>query len=169
MILIQGHRRSCRERISKDLLRFSAPSESNYDKAPINPFAVGLLKSLATKYTEEDLQKILRTVLEAQAPPFDGPHKKLLKTRLPDVYFSKSHIECYNFCQQYENYFITAGAKGPNRIPFATFFLHNYINFCWHQYKRKHKAECSVPIIWKIFKTFFCQSLEISRVFVDSY
>ena len=51
------------------------------------------------KYTEKNLQKILRLVLETQAPSSDGPRKKLLKIRSPDVYYGKSHIECYNFCQ----------------------------------------------------------------------
>lgn len=50
------------------------------------------------KYTEDDLQRIVRAVLEAQVLAYNEPRKKLLKTRFPDVYCSKSHMEYYNFC-----------------------------------------------------------------------
>ena len=78
-------------------------------------------------------------------------------------------MEYYNFCQQYEDHFATAGAKGPNRILFAASFLHDRINFCWQQYKRKHKAESTVFITWEEFKTFLHQSLGDSQAFIDSY
>ena len=51
------------------------------------------------KYTEEDLQQILKAVLEAQVPAFDEPREKLWKARTHDLYYGKSHMECYNFCQ----------------------------------------------------------------------
>ena len=79
MTLIQGCGCPCRERTFEGS---SPPPESIYDKTPVNPPA----EPLVTKYTEKDLQRIRRTVLEAQAPPFDDPRKKLLKARLPDVY-----------------------------------------------------------------------------------
>ena len=130
---MQGRGRSRRKRTSKGPLGSSTPPESNYDKIPVNPPTV---KPLIAKYIEEDLQKILRTVLKAQAPSSDGSCEKLLKARSLDVYCSKSHMECYNFCQQCENHFATARAKGPNRISFGVFFLHYCINFRWQQYKR---------------------------------
>ena len=166
MTSIWGRGRPRRKRISKDPLGSSSPPESNHDETPVNPPAV---EPLVSKYTEEDLQRILRTVLETRALPFDGPRKKPLKARLPDVYRGKSHMECYNFCQQYEDHFATAGAKGPNRIMFAAFFLRDHINFCWQQYKRKYEAESTFLITWEEFKTFFCRSLRDSRAFVDSY
>ena len=109
------------------------------------------------------------TVLKARTPPSDGIHKKPLKARSPDVYCGKSHMKCYKFCQQCEDHFAIAGAKGPNRIPFAASFLWNRINFRWQQYKRKHEAQSTVPITWEEFKIFLCQSLGDSRAFVDSY
>ena len=78
-------------------------------------------------------------------------------------------MECYNFCQQCEDHFTIAGAKGLNRILFIASFLCDRINFCWQQYKRKHEVESTVPITWEEFKTFFCQSLGDFRAFVDSY
>ena len=41
----------------------------------------------------------------------DGLCESLLKAKFLDLYYSKSYIKCYNFCQQYENYFATANAK----------------------------------------------------------
>ena len=162
MTSIRSRGRPCQERTSKG---FSPLPESIHDKTPVNPPT----KLFVAKYIEEDLQKILRTVLEARAPPSDGPREKPLKARSPDVYRGKSHMECYNFCQQCEDHFATAGAKGPNRILFAAFFLRDRINFRWQQYKWKYEAESTVPITWEEFKTFLCQSLGDSRAFVDSY
>ena len=127
MTFIWSCGRLCRERISEGPLGSSPPLKSSHDEAPVNLPA----KPLVAKYIEEDLQRILRTVFEARAPPSDGPCEKPLKARSPDVYCGKSHMECYNFCQQYEDHFATAGAKGLNRIPFAAFFLHDRINFRW--------------------------------------
>ena len=32
-------------------------------------------------------------------------------------------MDCYQFCQQYEDHFETAGVTGPNRVLFAVLFL----------------------------------------------
>ena len=162
MTLIWGRRCSCRERISEESL---PPPDSIHDETPVNRPTV---KPPVAKYTEEDLQRILRKVLEARAPS-DGACEKPLKARLPDVYYGKSHIKCYNFCQQCKDHFAIAWAKGPNCIPFVAFFLRDRINFRWQQYKRKHEAKRIILIIWKEFKTFLCQSLGDSRAFVNSY
>ena len=142
MTSIRGRGRPCRERTSEGPLGFLPPPESSHDEGPVNPLA----EPPIAKYTEEDLQNIFRTVLKTRAHPSDGPHEKPLKARSPDVYCGKSHIECYNFCQQCKDHFATAGAKGPNRILFAASFLRNRINFYWQQYKQKHEAESTVPI-----------------------
>ena len=96
MTFIQGRGHPRRECTSEGLSGSSPPPEFSHDKTPANPLAV---EPLATKYTEEYLQKILRTVFEAQASPSDGAYEKPLKARSPDVYCCKSYIECYNFCQ----------------------------------------------------------------------
>ena len=63
------------------------------------------------KYSEDDLQQIVKAVLEARAPVpalnpapavSEAPREKL-KARSPDVYHGKSHMDCYNFCQQCED------------------------------------------------------------------
>ena len=70
----------------------------------------------------------------------DGYEDKL-KVKTPDIYHNKSQIECYNFCQQYEDYFAICKVTRPNQIPFAAFFLQNCINFCWQQHKQKIEGE----------------------------
>ena len=122
MILIRGRGCPHRKRTSK---RSSPLPESIHDETLVNPPTV---EPPVAKYTEKDLQKILRTVLEVQAPS-DGACEKPLKTRSPDVYCGKFYMECYNFCQQCKDHFATARAKGPNRISFATSFLRDRINF----------------------------------------
>ena len=101
------------------------------------------------KYSKDDLQQILKAVLEAQAPTptptlilalapapvlahivVETPWEKL-KARSPDVYHDKSQMNCFNFYQQYEDYFATIGATGPTRSPFAMFFLWDRISFRW--------------------------------------
>ena len=165
MTSIRGRGCLCQERTFEDLSWSSPLPESSHDKGPIGP----LVEPHVAKSTEEDLQKILKTVLIAQAPPSDDPRKKPIKPKSPDVYCGKSHIKCYSLCQQCEDYFATVGAKDPYRILFIASFLCNHINFCWQQYKRKYKAESIVPITWKEFKTLFCQSPRDSQAFVNSY
>ena len=46
---------------------------------------------------EEDLQKIFKTILKTCVPSSDKFCEKLLKDKLLDLYYSKSHIEYYNF------------------------------------------------------------------------
>ena len=76
------------------------------------------------KYIEKDLQRIFKTIPEAQAPTnSEEPRDKHLKARFPDVYHEKFHMECFNFYQQCEDYFITVEARGANQIFFAMSFF----------------------------------------------
>lgn len=95
------------------------------------------------KYSKQDLQWILKMVLEGKihtlalgptsAPqpiafpdePFDRP----LKAKSLDLYYGKFHMECYNFCQQCEDYFATSGAMGHKRVLFAAIFVQNRASF----------------------------------------
>ena len=78
------------------------------------PFAnAPVTASSIPKYSEDDLQRILKTLLEARVPALapvlalapalalvpivaEAPREKL-KARSPDVYRGKSHMDCYNF------------------------------------------------------------------------
>ncbi len=117
------------------------------------------------RYSQQDLDRIIQTFLHASK----GGSGNKFKAKIPDVYRSRSHMECYNFCQQYKDHFATYGATRPNQIPFAACFLRDQINFHWQQHKRKLEAESSVLIFWHEFKTFFRKALGDSRAFVDSY
>ena len=89
-----------------------------------------------------------------------------LKARFPDLYYGNSHLDCYRFCQQCEDHFETAGANGPNRIPFAASFLRGAVAQRWHQHKRRSAEEA--PITWAEFKSFLRTNLGDDRAFADS-
>ena len=122
--------------------------------APLAPF--GSANSSVVRYLEDDLQRILRTVLDSKLPTpvpapivatalhYEGPRERLLKARFLDVYWGKTHMECYNFFQQFEEHFAIAGATGPNRVPFAATFLKDTALFRWQQSQRKVKDEINV-------------------------
>lgn len=111
----------------------------------------------------------MKTYLEAQAqaaPSQSEPRERPLKARFPDLYFGKSHMDCYHFCQQCEDPFDTGRATALNRTSFAASFLRGSISFRWTQYKRRYKE--AAPITWSEFKAFLRKNLGDSRLFVDS-
>ena len=63
-----------------------------------------------TWYMQKDIDHLLQTFLQASKSG-SGDN---LKAKILDVYCNRSHIECYNFCQQYEKHFATYGATGLN-------------------------------------------------------
>ena len=159
---------------------------SNQPTGPLEikpPIANTPAATSVPKYSEDDLQRILKAVLETQAPvptPTPAPilapatvlalapalapiiakvSREKLKARSPDIYRGKSHMDYYNFCQQYEDYFATAEATGPTRILFATSILRDRISFHWQQYKQKHDADITIPVMKDEFKAFLQQSL----------
>ena len=166
MTSVQGQRRSCQERPSVTLsvaLSIAPPNSflppelgdklSNQLARPLEAKSLVVANNVL-KYSEDDLQRILKAVLEAQAPisaPVPAPvaskmSREKLKAYCPDVSYGKSHIDCYNFCQQCEDYFATKGAMGPTWILFAMSFFWDQISFRWQQYKRKHDANTFVPV-----------------------
>ena len=120
MTSVQGCKRPRQERLSAapsvaPLDSFSPPELG--DKLSDQPAGLSGTKSLANapaaatsipRYSKDDLQRILKAVLETQAPAlalalalasviFEVPWEKL-KARSPDVYRGNSHMDCYNFC-----------------------------------------------------------------------
>ena len=170
MTSVQGCRRPCHDRSSAapsiTLSDSFPPPEvgdelSDQPARPLGtkpPFANALAATSVLKYSKDDLQRIFKAILGARAlvpalaPIFalapivaKAPWEKL-KVRSPDVYRRKSHINCYNFCQQCEDYFATTGITGPTRILFAASFLRDWISFRWQQYKRKHATKISISV-----------------------
>ena len=147
--------------------------------------ASGSADSSVVRYSDDNLQRIIKTIFETRpllsptltpvsasvvtaAPYNKGLHKRPLKTWLPSIYQSKTHLEYYNFFQQYKDHFVTAGARGPNRVLFADTLLEDIGLFCWQQHQHKIKAQTNVFITWERFKAFFRQSLGKSEAFVDT-
>ena len=107
MISVRGRGRPYQEcpSVTLSVALFVAPLCSSLPpKLEISKQPDGTLrpKSPATtsvpKYSEDDLQRILKAVLEAQSPApapaiSEIPQEKL-KARSPDVYCRKSHIDC---------------------------------------------------------------------------
>lgn len=58
-----------------------------------------------TKYTQKNLQRILKMVLDVQAfaPAhitfLEGPQEHRLKAYFSYAYHRRNHLDCYNFCQ----------------------------------------------------------------------
>ena len=129
--------------------RTPAPAASRAPTPAVAPIvaplaASGPADSSVIRYSEDDFQRILRIVLDsrpfasvlapAAAPHYEGPRERPLKAWFPDIYWSKTHLECYNFFQQCEDHFATAGTTGSNRVPFAATFLKDTALFRWQQY-----------------------------------
>ena len=119
---------------------------------------------------EKLFKQFMRAYLESNQGPKQLPaeREQSLKAKVPEVYYGKSHMDCYHFCQQCEDHFKIAGATGNNRTPFAVFFLRGNISVRWTQYKRHHQGEELTPITWTKFKAFLRKNLGESKSFVDS-
>ena len=152
-----------------DELAWQGPArESNVgsDEAPTPPEAS--TPHLVTSTSEDLFTKFMKVFMEttqAQAQATE-PRERPLKARTPETYSGKSHMDCYHFCQQCEDYFETSGATGMNRTPFAATFLRGAISLRWAQHKRRHKH--ATPITWSEFKAFLRKDLGSSQAFIDS-
>ena len=122
-----------------------APAATRAPTPTIAPVVAPLIASGSNNssvviYLEDDFQQIVRTILKAKtllllapapvpalvvaaAPHYKGPRKRPLKTRFPNIYWGKTHLECYNFFQQCEDHFATSNVTGSNRVLFAATFL----------------------------------------------
>ena len=118
--------------------------------------------------SDELFKKFMKAYLETNQGPKQLERKETLKAKVPEVYYDKSHMDCYHFCQQYEDYFKTVGATGFNRTPFTAFFLRGNIIVHWAQFKRRNRGEELTPITWTLFKAFLRKNLGESKSFVDS-
>ena len=142
--------------------RFNAKSDEA--SAPLEAFTLPLVPLMENFFTK--FMKVFMKTTQAQAQALAKPWKRPLKARTPNTYFVKSHMDCYHFCQQCENYFKTSGAIEMNYTPFATTFLHGTVGLRWVQYKRRHKN--TTLITWPEFKNFLWKDLEDSQAFIDS-
>ena len=102
------------------------------------------IKDLFTKF-----MKVFMETTKAQTlvEPRDCP----LKVKIQNIYFGKSNMDCYYFCQQYKDYFEISGATGINCTLFATIFLWGTVSLRWAQHKILGKLQ-------KFDRVFFKQS-----------
>lgn len=114
---------------SKNKEFHGVPRAYNKLADPSNP-GPSLVPFQVAKYTKDDLQQILKTVLELRIPAYSKNWRTLedlsertVKPRALDVYKNKSHIDCYNFIHQCKDYFVTSKSRGRNRVPFVATFL----------------------------------------------
>ena len=121
-------------------------------EAPTPPLVPPPTKDLFTKF----IMMFMETI-QARDRETLRPQKRPFKARTPKIYSEKSHMNCYYFCQQCDNYFKTSDAIKINRTPFATIFLRSSICLRWAQHKRRHN--CATPITWSEFKAFFRKDL----------
>ena len=94
--------------------------------------SLALALTATTPSSDNELFKqFIKAYLKAQVPGQTKvdrkPRKQAFKAQFPNLYYGNSPMDYYQFCQQCEDYFETAGAKGPNRIPFAASFLHESV------------------------------------------
>ena len=117
----------------KDELAGAAPTEGSGTLTPTPVVsraptpAPATASAVAPSSDSELFKQFMKAYLEAQMPGRTEvdpkPCKQPFKAQFPDLYYSNLHMDCYRFCQQCEDHFKTAGAKGPNRILFAASFL----------------------------------------------
>ena len=94
--------------------------------------------------------------------------ERSFKAKVPKMYYGKSHMDCYHFCQQCKDYFETIEATRINRTLFVASFLYGSISMHWTQYKHCHRGEKLTSITWAEFKVFLRKNLGESKSFVDS-
>ena len=99
--------------------RTSVPATTRVSTPAIAPVvaplvASGSVDSFMVRYLEDELQQIVKTILEAMPLPllapapvpafviaatlhYKSPHKLPLKTQFSDIYWGKTYLKCYNF------------------------------------------------------------------------
>ena len=144
-----------------------APTKGSH--TPTHSPAVSWAPTPALPSNDELFKQFMKAYLESNQGPSQPPEecKRPLKAKVPDVYYGKSHMDYYHFCQQCEDHFETSRATGTNRTPFAASFLRGNISVQWTQFKRCQGEEVA-PITWTKFKAFLRKNLGVSKSFVDS-
>ena len=118
--------------------RSNTKSDKAFTEAPIPPEAS--TPPFVPPISEVLFTKFMKVFMETtQARNQSKPRQRPLKAKTLETYFGKSHMDCYHFCQQYEDYFETSGATGMNRTHFATTFFRGSISLRWAQYNYRHK------------------------------
>ena len=72
--------------------------------------------ALALFSSNKLFKQFIKAYLESNQGPRQLPaeRKQLFKAKVPKVYYGKSHMNCYYFCQQCKDHFETIGATVAN-------------------------------------------------------
>ena len=99
----------------------------------VSPLILAPVPAPTSPSSNDLFKQFIKAYLESNQEPRQplAERERSLKDKLLEVYYDKSHIDCYHFCQQGEDYFETAGATGTNRTPFAASFLCGNISVRW--------------------------------------
>ena len=83
--------------------------------------------------TNELFKQFMKAYLKSNQGPsqLSKEHKRLFKSKVPDVYYDKSYMDYYHFYQQCKDHFEISRATKTNRTSFATSFLCGNINVQW--------------------------------------
>ena len=117
-------------------------SNAKSNKAPTKASTLpkAFTPPLISPPTEDLFNRFIKVFMETtQAQALAEPRERSLKARTPKTYFGKSYIDCYHFCQQYEDYFETSGTTEMNRTLFVAIFLRSTVSLRWTQHKHCHK------------------------------
>ena len=137
----------------------------------LNPALVPAPVPASAPFSSDELFKqFMGAYLESNQEPRQPPaeRKRFFKAQVPKVYYGKSHMDCYYFCQKCEDHFETPETTGNNPTLFAAFFLRENISVHWMKYKRCYRGEELIPITWTDFKAFLRKNLGESMSFVNS-
>ncbi len=98
---------------------------------------------LFQEFMRTDIEKVRNQALAAPVAPAapatkvkDNIHRPL-KSRNPDLYYGHLHMECYYFCQPFEDYFEVVGSYDHKHILFTLGFLKDRILNWWQQHKTR--------------------------------
>ena len=104
-------------------------SDTGSNKAFIPPKAPTLFLILLTENFFTKFMKAFVKSTQAWDREQAEPQEQLLKIKSLETYSKKSHMDCYHFCQQCEDYFEISSTIGINRTLFAALFFRSTISF----------------------------------------
>ncbi len=133
------------------------------------PTPVALPNDLFQEFIRTCIEKVWDQALAASAAPAAEARDNTarpLKPQNPDLYYGNSHMECYYFYQQCEDYFEVRGSPGHKLVPFAAGFSKNRILNWWQQHKTHMQRKRLASMTWNKFKAFLRKSLGESNAFV---
>lgn len=129
--------------------------------------ARNIQKMISSKFSGQfqkhnSLQLIMKIVKS------EDTQKQYMKLRAPDIYIDKSHIDCYNWIQQYKYQFVTFGFQSQNQVFFASISPMKKTLNLWQQYKQKIWGKTLMSITWANLKVFQQKRWGETPVFVDN-